>query len=131
MDKIKLEALWKKEIGAQIEYHAEFLDELLELIANTGIEKDFIKKFAARLSAMQQLNNIDFGLTWLEHLKEYGNLYSLHVDVFKTNYRLLFCKANNGKYFLCAFYERQGKGKTQYRPYAEKAIERRDKKGRV
>lgn len=130
MDKIKLRALWDKLIGSQIEYHPKFLDELFELISDTGLERKIITSFAKRLSMLQQLDNIDYGLSWIEHLKEYGNLYSLHIKVDPTNYRFLFCKAGKGKYFLCAFYERSGKGKTEYRPYAEKAIERRDEERR-
>lgn len=62
------------------------------------------------------------------HIKNYGNMYSLHLDADSKNYRLLFSKSQEGKYFLRMFYEKSGKTATSYAKNVPIAISRRDEK---
>ena len=78
------------------------------------------------MSAIIELGDIDYGTKWLEHLKEYDNMYSLHVDTNNKNYRLLFSKKSKKKYFLHMFFEKSGKEATSYDKHVPIAIDRRD-----
>lgn len=102
-------------------FHPKFVDELKRLLAKelSGKESVFFKLL------VQQLHNIDeFGFSIdridsNERLKYTdGNYYSLHLKRQQFNVRLLICLCReDGKakaYFLAAFYERAGKGKTDY-----------------
>lgn len=124
MDIIELQDLLSKTFGERFIFHPKFVEEFIELIVNSGVEKQIMKQFLRRLASIVELNDIDCGLKWLEHLKHYGNLYSLHIDAGNKNFRLLFSKNGNNKYFLRMFYERGGKQTTSYAPNAEIAISR-------
>lgn len=126
MDTIELKAIIEKEFGNTFDFHPAFFEEFVELTEKSGSQEKIIKQFVARLHAIIALGNIDFGPKWLEKLKKYENMYSLHIDADSKNYRLLFSKSKNGKYFLRMFYERAGKIATSYGPNVTIAISRRD-----
>lgn len=100
-----------------------FYDDFEELINNTGNAKKVIDKLLRELNAILELNNCDCGLRWLEHLKKYGNMYSLHLDTNNENYRILFSKHSDGKIFLHMFFEKE-KGNTSYSAHVPIARER-------
>lgn len=126
MEILDLKTLLFNEFGNTFEFHPEFYKEFVELTSASGAERQLVKQFITRLHAIIALGNIDFGTKWLEHLKEYDNMYSLHLDSKSQNFRLLFSKKSNGKYFLRMFYERSGKKVTSYAPNVKIAIERRE-----
>lgn len=126
MDTIELKTMIEKAFGNTFDFHPAFFEEFVELTGKSGSQRKLIKQFVERLNAIIELGNIDFGPKWLEKLKKYDNMYSLHLDADSKNYRLLFSKTNNGKYFLRMFYEKAGKAATSYAPNVATAISRRD-----
>ena len=125
----EIKEILEARFGNTFEFHPAFFDEFVNLIEKSGSEQKLIKQFLFRLEAIIALGNIDFGPKWIEHLKKYGNMYSLHLDADSKNYRLLFSKNKQGKYFLRMFYEKSGKRATSYEPNVKIAISRRDNKG--
>ena len=112
--------------GSAYIFHEDFAPEFIDLISKSGSEERLIKLLIRRLSAIIELGNIDCGTKWLEHLKQYGNMYSLHLDADSKNYRILFSKSDQGKFILHIFYEKEGKGNTSYAKHVPIAISRRD-----
>lgn len=100
-----------------------FLRELLDLIAEKGIEASFFSLLVARL----RLLAVE-GVKAVRH-KEFeliGNgIYSMHLARKGYNIRILYGFLPNGEpALLLAFYERGGKRKTDYTPYLRPAAER-------
>lgn len=126
MDIINVKELLNKYFGDTFQFHPKFYEEFSELVSNSGEEEKITGLFIKRLFAIIELGNIDYGVKWLEHLKEYKNMYSLHIDTQNKNYRLLFSKNSKKKYFLHMFFEKSGKGVTSYAKHVPIAIERRD-----
>lgn len=125
MDKIDIKELLQKVFGNVFEFHPKFYEDFFELVANSGQEKKIVKAFIGKLSAIIELGDRDYGTKWLEHLKEYDNMYSLHVDTNNKNYRILFSKKSNKKYFLHMFFEKSGKEATSYAKHVPIAMGRR------
>lgn len=128
MGTLDLNKLLELDYGNTFQFHPKFVEEFVDNIRRSGNAKKILKQFFNRLRMIIELGDIDYGLPWLEHLKEYGNIYSLHLDEGSTNYRLLYSKNNDGKYFLRMFYEREGKDATSYKKNVPIAISRRDNK---
>lgn len=128
MEIIELKDLLEKNFGNTFEFHPKFYEEFVDLVTKSGSEDKIMKQFLRRLSAIKALGDCDYGMKWLEHLKAYGNMYSLHLDADSKNYRLLFSKNKKGKYFLRMFYEKSGKSATSYAANVPVAISRRDEK---
>lgn len=126
MSKIDIKDLLQKTFGDRFEFHPLFYEEFSELVAKSGQEKQIISVFIRKLYAIIELDNIDYGTKWLERLKKYDNMYSLHIDTNNQNYRLLFSKASKKKYFLHMFFEKSGKEETSYDKHVPIAIKRRD-----
>ena len=126
MEILDLKTLLIDMFGNTFEFHPEFYKEFAELVSGTGFEKQVVNQFIFKLNAIIELGNIDHGPKWLEKLKTYDNMYSLHLDSKSYNFRLLFSKNDKGKYFLRMFYERSGKKATSYAPNVKIAIERRE-----
>lgn len=126
MDNIDIKTLLEKMFVNTFEFHPKFYDDFVELVTKSGQEKKIIKILINKLSAIIELGDRDYGTKWLEHLKEYGNMYSLHIDTNNKNYRLLFSRKSNKKYFLHMFFEKSGKGDTSYAKHVPIAMERRD-----
>ena len=126
MDKLMIKKLLEDTLFAEgkFVFLPEFYEDFEELSHNTGNAKKVINRLLFELNAIIQLNNCDCGPTWLEHLKEYGNMYSLHIDTQFENYRILFSKDSYNKIFLHMFFEKAGKGKTSYGSHVPIAKER-------
>lgn len=116
--------LWKLLQGNYV-LHDKFWPEFKELVEKSGVGKQIITQFLKRILTVQELNDTDSGLKWLEKLKNVDNLYSLHLDC-GMNLRVLFSRGPNGKIFLHSFYEKGGKRNTSYAPRIEEAIRRRE-----
>lgn len=112
--------------GSRFDFHPDFYNDFESLIIGSGSEQKIIKQFLGRLAMIIELGDKDFGLKWLERLKNYDNMYSLHLDADSKNYRLLFSKNKNGKLFLHMFYEKAGKRATSYDKHVPIALSRRN-----
>ena len=121
-----IKTMLEHRFGNVFEFHPAFCEEFVDLITKSGSEDKLVKQFIDRLEAIIALGNIDYGPKWLEHLKKYGNMYSLHLDADSKNYRLLFSRNKKGKLFLRMFYEKSGKKATSYAKNVPIAISRRD-----
>lgn len=128
MDKIDIKDMLEKTVGDKFDFHPEFYEDFAELVEKSGQEEKVAKVFIRKLLAIIELGDIDCGINWLEKLKEYDNMYSLHVNTNNHNYRLLFSKQSNKKYFLHMFFEKSGKGATSYDKHVPIAIQRRNDK---
>lgn len=127
-DSTDIKSMLEHRFGNTFEFHPAFYEEFVDLIEKSGSEAKLIKQFVDRLEAIIALGDVDYGPKWIEHLKKYGNMYSLHLDADSKNYRLLFSRNKKGKYFLRMFYEKSGKKATGYAKNVEIAISRRDSK---
>lgn len=101
----------------------EMIFELLEIIAGSGIEKNFFKDLSMKLQMLLQL-----GARAVEH-KEFeaidGGIFSMHLDGRGFNIRILYSfMPDRRPVLLLAFYERGGKRKTDYTPHISPAKER-------
>lgn len=99
METVEFKELLQKEFGNKFLFHPEFHKEFIALISKSGAEQKIIKQFLNRLHAILILDNIDCGLPWLESLKQCDNMYSLHLKEGKKNFRVLYSKTKNGKFF--------------------------------
>ena len=126
MDILYVKELLEKQFGDTFQFHPKFFEEFHDLVVGSGEEAKVIQLLLARLIAIMELGNIDYGLKWLERLKEYNNMYSLHINTNTKNFRLLFSKSADKKYFLHMFYEKSGKGISSYSKHVPIAIHRRD-----
>ena len=128
MDKIDIKDMLEKAVGDKFDFHPEFYEDFAELVEKSGQEEKVANVFIRKLLAIIELGDIDCGINWLEKLKEYDNMYSLRVNTNNHNYRLLFSKQSNKKYFLHMFFEKSGKGATSYDKHVPIAIQRRNDK---
>lgn len=111
------------------EFHCstEFLDELASILKNSGVEVKFIAVLFTRLNKLKE-----YGLTVInncprqfEKLKNTNDLYSMHINTGNLNVRILFVFIFDTPVLLAAFYERQGKKRTDYSAYIPIAESRR------
>ena len=121
-----IKKLLEIQYGDRFDYHPKFLEEFDDFIHRSGKQKAIIKQLASRLNMILQMNDLDCGKDWLEHLKKHGNMYSLHIDTCGTNYRLLFSKTPTKKFFLHVFYEKEDSTMCSYDKHVPIAINRRD-----
>lgn len=126
MDILDIKNILEHQFGDRFSFHPDFFPEFVELIKESGAEKEILVQFLRKLSAIVELGDCDSGLRWLEKLKKYDNMYSLHLQTKTKNYRLLFSKIGNGKLFLHIFFERAGKGNSSYAKHVPIAIQRRE-----
>lgn len=98
----------------------QLLSEILDLIAETGCEKEFFKTLVLRLRTLAMLGA---RATQAKEFEPIGNgLFSMHLTGQNYNIRILYSfLPNREPALLLAFYERAGKRKTDYSPYIEPA----------
>lgn len=102
-------------------FHDLFLSELSRLLKKelSGHEKEFttvlLRQFHYIDSFRSHVNKTDRN----EKLKYANGAYSIHLKMKFFNVRFLIHVTPDDKnvYFLSAFYEREGKGKTSYDEY--------------
>ncbi len=96
-----------------VDVHPSLINELFDLMKNSGCESQFLKVFASRLDFLQQ-----HGSNAVQLSKKYERLNrdicSMHVDIKNKNIRILYSIRPNGTVLLLAFHERGGKAATDY-----------------
>ena len=106
--------------------YSDVISELCELLAKSGNEAVFISTLITRL---KQLSSLGHNAIRLEEFENIGRgIYSMHISGKGYNIRILYgFLANNMPCLLLAFYEREGKKKTDYSQYLEPALMRLSK----
>ena len=100
MEIVEFEQMLQNEYGNTFIFHPAFCKEFIESVSKSGVEKQIIKQLLNKLHAIIHLDNVDFGMPWLERLKQCDNMYSLHINEGKKNFRLLYSKTKSGRIFL-------------------------------
>ena len=116
----------------------EILNELAKLFSNFIMHKRFIKELKDLLSTKlrgKEASFFDCLATQLRNIKDFGVLvdrtdknekikgfdghyYSIHLQKSQFNVRLLvYINDDSTPFFLCAFYEEEGKKRTSYSHY--------------
>ena len=97
----------------------DFKDELVELIAKSGMEAKFLKRLGDYLQQLMENGDAAIGPPGapMEHLTGQSPLCSMRFKLGISNVRILFTCLDNQVYLLCAFYERQGHRNTEYDAY--------------
>lgn len=125
MDILNTEKLFQDKFGNDFIFHPKFYEEFTDLVYKTGKEQEIIKQLISRMSSIVEMGNGNYYPNWVEHLKGYSDLYSLHITAKQTNFRILFSITNDGKIFLRMFYERAGKKATAYDDNIQIALKRK------
>lgn len=99
------------------------LRELWDLVAGTGVERQFFSLLVARLHMLSAAGLQATQYREFEPLG--GGLFSMHLARKEFNIRILYGFLHDKEpVLLLAFYERGGKRKTDYTPYIEPAAAR-------
>lgn len=97
-------------------YHDALLDDIENMLSKSGNELKFYSLFLSRITMLEQsgYNLIISPNKNFEHLTNEENLYSIHINIKKNAYRILFSFLNDGTLLLTGFTERSGKKNTDY-----------------
>lgn len=107
----------------QLRFSPEILKELCGILVTSGRESKFLVLLAARLRTLDQLGAYATSEPEFESIG--GGLFSMHFAASGFNIRILYAfLPNREPVLLLAFYEREGKGKTDYSQKLEPAKER-------
>lgn len=111
---------WLCSILGELLYTREFFQELVELIAETGIESKF---FTTLVRQLKMLTMLGAQAVQSKEFESIGNgLFSMHLAGNGYNIRVLYSFLQNKQpILLLSFYERGGKRKTDYTKYIEPA----------
>ncbi len=103
--------------------HPEFTKELATLLKKDlkGKESVFFKMLSTQLGNIKNFGKNVYKVDSNEILQGAdGHYYSIHLQNSQFNVRLIvYIDDNNLPYFLCAFYERAGKNRTDYSTYTK------------
>ena len=98
--------------------HKECRNELVSLISGNGKEKIFLRDFNCRVRTLSEVG-VRTAITTdgFENLKgkNCADLYSMRFK--QPNIRILFSDCKDGTLLLLAFFEKEGKGVTEYEAY--------------
>lgn len=108
---------------SDIDVYDDFIFELMQIIAETGTEKDVVRLRSHRLALLRNL-----GVQAIKH-KEFESLgrhlYSMHLTGNGFNIRIIYAFLNSDRpVLLLPFYERAGKNRTDYSPNILRATTR-------
>lgn len=96
--------------------HDVFKDELVDLLAKSGSEDKFLKRFESYIRQIMENGDTAIGPPGMpiEHLAGQKNLCSMRFKLGISNIRILFVYKDGLVYLLSSFYERQGHRNTEY-----------------
>lgn len=116
-----------KQFGGYV-FHKRFLKELKDLLATKlrGKEKQFFDCLSVQMQNIKTFGILVNQADSNEKIKGYdGHYYSIHLQKSQFNVRLLVYITNDSMpYFLCAFYEEEGKRHTDYSNYTSLMMNR-------
>lgn len=106
---------------ADLKMHPLFLKEIRQLLSKElrGKESNFFKILSTQLHNIEVFGTMIHTVDSNEKLKNWDKtFYSIHLQQQQFNIRLLiYITDDHMPLFLCAFYERSGKKKTDYTTY--------------
>lgn len=108
--------------GDTIWVHDLVVKELMSILRNSGSERKVFNLLAARLNLLQYFWERACELREFEPLG--GGIYSMHIDTANMNLRILYAFCDSKVYLLHAFFEREGKKRTDYTGKIELAQKR-------
>lgn len=116
-----------REAFADIDIHPRMIEELMELIAESGVELQFLNLLLTRL---KQLKANGAQAVKMEEFESLGDrLFSMHLAKANFNIRILYTFLPNRKpCLLLCFYERSGKRATDYTNKIPTALNRYSEK---
>ena len=96
--------------------HDEFKDELVGLLAKSGSESKFLRRFESYIWQIMEEGEAAIGPPGapIEHLTGQKNLCSMRFKLGISNIRIFFVYKEGLIYLLSSFYERQGHRNTEY-----------------
>ena len=102
-------------------FHELFLSELYNLLTKElkGKEAKFFNILSSQLNNIRTFGRMVYTVDSNEIIKGMdGHYYSIHLNNSQSNVRfLVYIFDDSTPWFLCAFYERSGKRKTDYSQY--------------
>lgn len=101
--------------------HAQFIKEIKDLLKKDlrGKESPFFQSLTTQLNNIKSFGRLVYRVDNNEILKGGdGHYYSIHLENKQFNVRMIVYIRDDGiPYFLCCFYERAGKRRTDYTAY--------------
>lgn len=108
--------------------HRKFIEEINDLLKHDlrGKEARFFKSLTTQLNHIKTFGRLVHTVDDNEQIKGAdGNYFSIHLQQSQFNVRFLIYVDESGEpFFLCAFYERAGKKRTDYSSYTAVAEQR-------
>lgn len=92
--------------------HHKACAEILSYIQGSGAETSVFSVLAQRLTFLKDQKHQATKHKEFELLK--GGIYSMHIATSSINLRILYAFRNSDIVLLCAFFEREGKKRTDY-----------------
>lgn len=122
MNKRQVEALLRQLLEG-IFVHPRLFRELLDILSQTGVEKQFFKLLQKYLNMLSQMGLQATTLNGFEPIEK--GIYSMKFKFSGFNIRILYAfRDDEEPVLLLAFYERAGKGCTDYSGCIKPACDR-------
>ena len=122
MNKRQVEALLRQLLEG-IFVHPRVFSELLDILSQTGVEKQFFKLLQKYLNMLSQMGLQATTLNGFEPIEK--GIYSMKFKFSGFNIRILYAFRDDEELvLLLAFYERAGKGCTDYSGCIKPACDR-------
>ena len=107
-------------------FHDDVIDEILDLVVGSGIERQFFKKLISNIELIKSLGLKVIENKNFEKLKDADNLYSMKFKGKNMNLRMLYSyDIKSSTIMLHCFYEREDSGKDRYSSHIPIAIKRK------
>lgn len=101
---------------SNFQVHPDLITDLIGIIGQSGNEKAFTAKLKSNLNFLNE-----FGIhahiqstNQFEKIKDYDNMYSMHIQNNTFNVRILYSFMSDGTILLHGFDEKSGKKTTDY-----------------
>lgn len=108
---------------AGILVHPRVFSELLDILSQTGVEKEFFRTLQKYLGILSQMGINAIRLKGFENIG--SGIYSMRFIFSSSNIRILYTfRGDEEPILLLAFYERAGKSCTDYSGYIKPACDR-------
>lgn len=107
-------------------YYPDMLDEVIDILANSGVERQFFAQMVVRLRQLSCCGVLATQFDGFEPIEQ--SIYSMKFKASSYNIRILYGFLPNGEpVLLLAFFERWGKRSTSYAPQIAAAVSRLNK----